>query len=74
MFTACLRKLSDKLFVKHCDKRISRVDKNSIQYIIVSDDAKNFYDNIISAYIAFQNGNYANAIKFLKCIEVIFKS
>ncbi len=40
--------------------------------IIVSDDAKNFYDNIISAYIAFQNGNYANAIKFLKCIEDIY--
>lgn len=40
--------------------------------IIVSDDAKNFYDNIISAYIAFQNGNYANAIKFLRCIEDIY--
>lgn len=40
--------------------------------IIVSDDAKNFYENIISAYIAFQNGNYTNAIRFLKCIEDIY--
>jgi len=40
--------------------------------IIVSDDAKNFYDNIVSAYIAFQNGNYMNTIKFLKCIEDIY--
>lgn len=40
--------------------------------IIVSDDARNFYDNIISAYIAFQSGNYTNAITFLKCIEDIY--
>lgn len=40
--------------------------------IIVSDDAKSFYNNIISAYIAFQNGKYTKAIKLLKCIEDIY--